>query len=119
MSRITKIVNHLREELIADNAIITKNTMIKYKNEFDEEFILLPIYYPNSEGIRGKIYERKAVFINDLRKLDSTVKIDDFIIDGEFTHDDWVKPSLYYFVNNKNEDYISIYEIDLAKDTGA
>lgn len=118
MSRIIKIVNHISEVILADDVIITSTSMIKYKNEFDEEFILMPVYYPNSEGVRDKVYEYKAIFINDLRKL-STIKIDDVIVDGELTHDDWVKFSLYYFVNNRNEDYITLYEIDLVKNIGA
>lgn len=107
MSRITKIINHTTEIVLAEDIKIVVSSTNKYKNEFGEEFILMPIYYYDFDSDSDKIYEYSAIFISDLYKSETSLKIDDKFVDGAVLH----KGKLHYFTNNKNEDYITLYEM--------
>lgn len=112
MSRITE------EKIIAEDIIATRFSRPKYKNAFGEEFILMPIFNSKAEYLNNDVSDYIAIFINEF-KFDRIIKLDNVIIDGEFTHDDKIKNSLYYFISSEDEDYITLYEIDLVKNIGA
>ena len=106
--KITKINNHIVEEVIAEEIELSVNSIPKYENEFGEEFILMPIYYSTTD----KVYEYKVIFLSDLNKLTvKMIKINGVFIDYIMTYNDFNKIRSYYIVNNKNEDYVTLYEL--------
>jgi len=112
MSRI------IEEKVIAEDIIATCFSRPKYKNLSDDEFILMPVFNSKAEYLNGDVSDYEAIFINKF-KFDRIIKLDNVVIDGEFTHDDKIKNNLYYFISSEDEDYITLYEIDLVKNIGA
>lgn len=112
MSRI------IEEKVIAEDIIATRFSRPKYKNLSDDEFILMPVFNSKAEYLNGDVSDYVAIFINEF-KFDRIIKLDNVVIDGEFTHDDKIKNNLYYFISSEDEDYITLYEIDLVKNIGA
>ena len=112
MSRI------IEEKVIAEDIIATRFSRPKYKNASGKEFILMPIFNSKAEYLNGDVSDYEAIFINKF-KFDRIIKLDNVVIDGEFTHDDKIKNNLYYFISSEDEDYITLYEIDLKNKIGA